>query len=69
MDNNCAYFTDAIIAPYIGSTQTRSIDVRAIGYQQPGSIDRDDALVDIELPSPTPEGHDILVEVKAISAS
>jgi NADPH:quinone reductase len=41
--------------------------MRAIGYQQPGSIDRDEALVDIELPTPTPEGRDILVEVKAIS--
>lgn len=43
--------------------------MRAIGYQQPGSIDRDAALVDIELPTPRPEGQDILVEVKAVSVN
>jgi NADPH:quinone reductase len=43
--------------------------MRAVGYQQPGSIDRDQALVDIELPTPTPKGQDILVEVKAISVN
>ena len=43
--------------------------MRAIGFQQPGSIDRDEALVNIELPTPTPTGRDILVEVKAISVN
>lgn len=43
--------------------------MRAIGYQQPGSIDRDEALVNIERPIPTPEGRDLLVEVKAISVN
>jgi NADPH:quinone reductase len=43
--------------------------MQAIGYQQPGSIDRDEALIDIELPTPTPEGRDLLVEVKAISVN
>jgi NADPH:quinone reductase len=43
--------------------------MRAIGYQQPGNIDRDQALIDIELPKPTPEGQDLLVEVKAISVN
>ncbi len=43
--------------------------MRAIGFQQPGSIDRDEALVNIELPTPTPEGRDILVEVKAVSVN
>ncbi len=43
--------------------------MQAIGYQQPGSIDRDQALVDIELPVPTPEGRDILVRVEAISVN
>ena len=41
----------------------------AIGFQQPGSIDRDEALVNIELPMPTPEGRDVLVEVKAVSVN
>ena len=43
--------------------------MRAIGFQQPGSIDRDEALVNIELPTPTPEGRNILVEVKAVSVN
>ena len=43
--------------------------MRAIGFQQPGSIDREEALVEIELPTPTPTGRDILVEVKAISVN
>ncbi|MBW4441360.1 MAG: zinc-binding alcohol dehydrogenase family protein [Plectolyngbya sp. WJT66-NPBG17] len=43
--------------------------MRAIGYQQPGNLDRDQALVDIELPTPTPEGQDLLVEVKAVSVN
>jgi NADPH:quinone reductase len=43
--------------------------MRAIGFQQPGRIDREDALVDIELPTPTPTGRDILVAVKAISVN
>ena len=43
--------------------------MRAIGFQQPGSIDSDEALVEIELPTPTPPGRDILVEVKAISVN
>lgn len=43
--------------------------MRAIGFQQFGSINRDEALVDIELPKPTPTGRDLLVEVKAISVN
>lgn len=41
--------------------------MRAIGYKSPGSVDRDDAFVDIDLAKPEPDGRDILVEVKAIS--
>src|ERR1700678_4518484 len=43
--------------------------MRAVGYREPGSIDRGDALVEIELPSPPPRGRDILVEVKAVSVN
>jgi NADPH:quinone reductase len=43
--------------------------MRAIGFQQPGSIVGSEALVDIELPTPTPTGRDLLVEVKAISVN
>jgi NADPH2:quinone reductase len=43
--------------------------MRAIGYQQTGTIDRDDALLDIELPMPKAAGRDLLVEVKAVSVN
>lgn len=43
--------------------------MRAIAYRQPGPIDRPGALVDIELPRPEPGGHDILVEVAAVSVN
>ncbi|MEM7248831.1 MAG: zinc-binding alcohol dehydrogenase family protein [Acidobacteriota bacterium] len=43
--------------------------MKAVGYTTPGSIDRDDALLDIELERPNPSGHDLLVEVKAISVN
>ncbi|MBS0369433.1 MAG: zinc-binding alcohol dehydrogenase family protein [Proteobacteria bacterium] len=43
--------------------------MKAIGYRQPGPIERDDALIDIELPRPQPTGHDLLVEVQAISVN
>lgn len=41
--------------------------MRAIAYRQPGPIDRDEALVEVELPRPVPTGRDILVAVRAIS--
>lgn len=43
--------------------------MHAIGYHTPGSIDREDALIDIELPRPTPAGRDILVAVQAVSVN
>lgn len=43
--------------------------MKAIGYKAAGAIERDDALLDIELPRPTPGGRDILVEVEAISVN
>ncbi len=43
--------------------------MRAIGYREPGGIDRDDALLDIELPMPAATGRDLLVEVKAVSVN
>jgi zinc-binding alcohol dehydrogenase family protein len=43
--------------------------MKAIGYRTAGALDRDDALVDIELPCPVPEGRDILVQVAAISVN
>jgi NADPH2:quinone reductase len=43
--------------------------MKAIGYKDAGSIDRDDSLVDIDLPRPIPAGRDLLVEVDAISVN
>lgn len=43
--------------------------MKAVGYKTAGSITRADALEDIDLPRPAPQGHDILVEVKAVSVN
>ncbi len=43
--------------------------MKAIAYYAPGAIDRDDALLDIELPDPVPGARDLLVEVRAISVN
>jgi len=43
--------------------------MKAIGYYQNRAVTEMDALVDIELPMPLAEGHDVLVEVKAISVN
>jgi zinc-binding alcohol dehydrogenase family protein len=43
--------------------------MKAVGYQNPGSIDREDALVDIELENPVAKGRDLLVAVEAISVN
>ena len=43
--------------------------MRAIGYREPGGIDRDDALLDIELPMLEATGRDLLVAVKAVSVN
>jgi zinc-binding alcohol dehydrogenase family protein len=43
--------------------------MKAVGYRNNGAIDRDDALLDLELPRPTPSGRDLLVEVQAVSVN
>ena len=43
--------------------------MKAVGYKTAGPIDRDEALVDIEIERPEPTGLDILVEVKAVSVN
>ncbi|WP_047535503.1 zinc-binding alcohol dehydrogenase family protein [Methylotenera sp. N17] len=43
--------------------------MKAVGYYQNRAITQADALVDLELPMPHAEGHDVLVEVKAISVN
>lgn len=43
--------------------------MKAIGYKTPGSIDRDDALIDLDIAKPTATGHDILVKVAAVSVN
>ena len=43
--------------------------MKAIGYKQAGSLDRDESLTDIEIERPKATGHDILVKVRAISVN
>jgi zinc-binding alcohol dehydrogenase family protein len=43
--------------------------MRAIGYQSPLAIEDPASLVDIDLPRPEPTGHDLLVEVRAVSVN
>jgi zinc-binding alcohol dehydrogenase family protein len=43
--------------------------MKAVGYRQSHPIDHPEALLDIELPDPAPSGHDILVEVRAVSVN
>ena len=43
--------------------------MHAVGFKQPGSIDCETALTDIELPTPKAEGRDLLIEVKAVSVN
>lgn len=43
--------------------------MKAIAYQTAGSIDRPDALVDIDLEIPVAKGRDLLVKVEAISVN
>ena len=43
--------------------------MKAVGYNKPLPLSAADSFVDIDLPKPTPEGRDILVEVKAISVN
>ena len=43
--------------------------MKAIGYYTPGSIDREDALLDLALPAPEPGPRDLIVRVKAISVN
>ena len=43
--------------------------MKAVGFNAPFPINHPDALLDIDLPTPTPEALDILVAVKAVSAN
>lgn len=43
--------------------------MKAVGYKIPSPITDEASLVDIELQTPTATGHDILVEVKAVSVN
>lgn len=43
--------------------------MRAVAFQRSLDVSDPDALVDIELPRPSASGHDILVEVRAVSVN
>lgn len=43
--------------------------MKAVGYQKPQPIANAESLLDISLPEPVATGHDLLVEVKAVSVN
>ena len=43
--------------------------MKAVAYKKPGPLTDPDALIDITLPEPVATGHDLLVEVKAVSVN
>lgn len=43
--------------------------MRAVAYKQPQPITAETSLIDVELPTPEAKGHDLLVEVKAVSVN
>lgn len=43
--------------------------MKVVGYFTPQPIDHADALLDLDLPAPTPGAHDLLVRVKAVSVN
>jgi len=43
--------------------------MKAVAYQTPGPIHREDALQDITLERPHPTGHDLLVKIAAVSVN
>ena len=43
--------------------------MRAVGYKRSLPIDQPEALIDLEIDKPTPQGRDLLVQVKAVSVN
>jgi len=43
--------------------------MKAVGYYKPLPITEPEALLDLDLPEPTASGHDLLVEVRAVSVN
>lgn len=43
--------------------------MKAVGYTSSGPIDREDALIDLEIEKPTASSHDLLVRVDAVSVN
>ena len=43
--------------------------MKAVGFRKPLPIAEADSLLDLDLPDPQPEDHDLIVEVKAVSVN
>src|SRR5260370_24604829 len=43
--------------------------MKAIGFYRYPTIENEESLIDLDIEKPTPSGHDLLVQVKAISVN
>jgi len=43
--------------------------MKAVGYKQSRPVDHPESLIDVDLPEPSATGHDLLVEVRAVSVN
>ena len=50
-------------------TKEGVVSVKAVGYERALPIDDPAALIDVTLPEPVPEPHDLLVDIKAVSVN
>jgi hypothetical protein len=47
----------------------QELDMKAVGYLEAGGIEREDSLIDLELPVPEPGARDLRVKVAAVSVN
>ena len=43
--------------------------MRAVGYRQAGAVERENALLDLDLPEPIVSGRNLLIEVRGVSVN
>lgn len=65
----CAFLQGIEAEATSASSTEKEPPMRAVGYQSSLPVSNPASLVDIELPNPTPAGHDLLVSIKAVSVN